>query len=185
MHPPIRTARLTLRKPERDDLTGYLAYRNAAETSADDMPPLDEAAAQAFLQAQADLADDATGWRMFALDRHDRRGIIGEVGLFVAPEDSRTADLGWWLHPDHRGRGYATEAAEALVSWCFATRALHRVTAHCLAGNAASVAIMARIGMRPESRTVESRWLGERWHDEVGYALLRREWTARRTASAG
>jgi RimJ/RimL family protein N-acetyltransferase len=103
-------------------------------------------------------------------------GLIGEVGIFIAEADSRQGDMGWWLHPDRRRHGYATEAATRLIEWCFAEHRLHRITASCLSANAASRATMDRTGMRLESQSIESRFCAGRWHDEVGYALLERKW---------
>ncbi len=102
-------------------------------------------------------------------------GIVGEVGVFLHPGQPE-GDMGWWLHPRKRGLGIATEAARALLDWCFADRRLHRVTSGCLVDNAESFRLMTRLGMRLETRSIESRRLGEDWYDEIGCALLRREW---------
>lgn len=173
----ILTPRLVLRTPSLDDLYGYLAYRNDDETLVSQMmAPSDEESAAAFLQNQSVLPDDAWGWRMMSVECRDNPGIIGEVGIFTSPDNLRQGDAGWWLHPDHRQKGYALEAVRALMGWCFANRGLHRITAHCLAANTASRRLMGRLGMRLECHSVESRWLDERWHDECAYAVLEREW---------
>lgn len=175
----IETLRLRLRRPTVDDLPGYLAYRNAPDSDS----PVDDDEARGFLQAQASLGADDLGWRMFSIEHRDADALLGEVGVFIDAGDPRQGDIGWWLHPVHRGRGYATEAAGALIDWCFAERQLHRLTANCLSANAPSVAVMRRIGMRLEGRAVESRFVDEGWRDESRYALLRREWALRRRQS--
>ena len=69
----------------------------------------------------------------------ERPGLTSsEVGLFYA------------LAPAHRGRGYATEAARALVEHGFARLRLARIVATTTFGNAGSVAVMRRLGMRIE-----------------------------------
>lgn len=175
----IETERLVLRTPREADLPAYLAYRNEpAALAAQRIPPVEPEEAQGFLRAQAELPEDAAGWRMLGIEELDQAatGIVGEVGVFLHPERPE-GDVGWWLHPRVRGRGIGAEAARALLGWCFAERGLHRVTSSCLADNAASFRLMQRLGMRVETRSVESRKLGERWYDEIGCALLRREWT--------
>lgn len=181
MIPSIATQRLMLRTPTIDDLPGYLAYRNEATSLASLMMDMvDEERARSFLSAQSRLSDDALGWRMFCVERLGYPGLIGEVGIFIAEADPQQGDMGWWLHSDHRRQGYAAEAAKALAEWYFAERGLHRITASCLSTNAASRSTMRRIGMRLESHSIESRFGAGRWHDEVGYALLKKEWVVMR-----
>ncbi|HET9859645.1 MAG TPA: GNAT family protein [Nocardioidaceae bacterium] len=87
------------------------------------------------------------------------------------------AELGWVLHPDHAGHGYATEAVRELIRLCFEDLRLRRVTANCFAGNDASWRLMERVGMRRELYTVrESLHRSGEWLDGVGYALLADEW---------
>jgi RimJ/RimL family protein N-acetyltransferase len=179
MIPPIETRRLKLRTPAISDLPGYLAYRNEpASLASQMMDAIDEKCAEKFLSVQSQLEEDAAGWRMFSIERLESPALIGEVGIFIGVDDARQGDLGWWLHSDHRKQGYAVEAAKALIGWYFAYRGLHRVTAGCLSTNTASQHTMRTIGMRLESQSVESRFSAGRWHDEVGYALLRSEWEA-------
>jgi RimJ/RimL family protein N-acetyltransferase len=144
------------------------------------MEALDAEQARLFLSLQSQLSEDASGWRMFSVEQLTHPGLIGEVGLFISEDDPAQANLGWWLHPDYRGEGYAVEGAKALIEWCFSGRGLHRLTATCLAANLASRKVMGKIGMRLESVSVESRMLAGQWHNEVGYALLRREWAVAR-----
>jgi RimJ/RimL family protein N-acetyltransferase len=89
------------------------------------------------------------------------------------------AELGWVLHPEHAGRGLATEAVGELLRVCFRELGLHRVTATCFAANEASWRLMERVGMRREFHTVrDSLHRSGRWLDCVGYALLADEWDA-------
>jgi RimJ/RimL family protein N-acetyltransferase/predicted kinase len=90
------------------------------------------------------------------------------------------AELGWVLDPAYAGRGYATEAVEALIRLCFERFGLRRVTANCFADNTASSRMMERLGMRLEVRTKQdSLHRSGRWLDGLGYALLADEWRAR------
>lgn len=174
----IETPRLVLRTPREADLDAYLAYRNEpAALVAQRMPAVGEEEARIFLRTQMELPQEATGWRMLGIEEKETSddGIVGEVGVFLHPEQSE-GNVGWWLHSRSRGQGIATEAAQALLGWCFAERRLHRITSGCLVDNAASFRLMTRLGMRLETRSIESRKLGDVWHDEIGCALLHREW---------
>ena len=72
------------------------------------------------------------------------------VGLFQFEEhEDRPAEreLGYRLHPDAWGKGYATEGAAALVREAFARPGIERVYAHSLLDNPGSIAVMQKIGM--------------------------------------
>ncbi len=94
------------------------------------------------------------------------------------------AELGWTLHPDHTGQGYATEAVRAAIALCFTPTVsgglgLRRVTAACFATNEASWRLMERVGMRREQHGVrDSLHRDHGWLDGVTYALLADEWRA-------
>ncbi|MFC8850404.1 MULTISPECIES: GNAT family N-acetyltransferase [unclassified Micromonospora] len=107
-------------------------------------------------------------------------GVVGAVELVWRSEADRTAELGYVLHPDHQGRGLAVEAATALLDWGFDGFGLHRVYARCHARNEASARLMARLGMCQEARHVESYLFRGEWADRLVFAVLAREWRARR-----
>lgn len=66
-------------------------------------------------------------------------------------------EVGWHLHPDSWGRGYATEAARAVVQQAFED-GLPKVYAVVRPGNEPSMAVCRRLGMEPLGRT--TRWYG-------------------------
>jgi len=72
----------------------------------------------------------------------------GRTGLKYWPEFGES-ELGWVLRPEARGRGYATEAAQALLDWGFEGFDLPYITAMIRPGNDASVAVAERLGMAP------------------------------------
>jgi RimJ/RimL family protein N-acetyltransferase len=116
--------------------------------------------------------------------------VIGDLMLAVEDGWAQTevaeqagdvqAELGWCIAPKHQGRGYATEAVEALIRICFEDLGLRRVTAHSFADNEPSWRLMEKVGMRREIHTVrESLHRTGEWLDGVGYALLADEWRVR------
>ncbi|QFZ16732.1 GNAT family N-acetyltransferase [Saccharothrix syringae] len=97
------------------------------------------------------------------------------VGWFeLSPAGDGVAELGYRLHPDHWGRGYATEGASALVAAGFAA-GLTRVVATAMAVNTASRRVLEKVGLR-YVRTFHEDWPDpiEGWeHGDVEYALER------------
>ena len=65
--------------------------------------------------------------------------------------------MGWHLHPQHQGRGLATEAATAILA-AAAKAGMEQVLALTDLDNSASQAVAARLGMRDEGMT--QRWFG-------------------------
>ena len=185
---PARTERLALRPATPDDLEATSRYRRLDSIS------------RWLTRAPATLEEHRTGFEdagslaktlVVELDGE----IIGDLMLRVedawaqaeVADQAREiqAELGWVLHPDHAGNGYATEAVRGLIRLCFQDLGLRRVTANCFADNDASWRMMERLGMRREIYTVRSPCTGPgSWLDGMGYALLAEEWrmTARVTA---
>jgi len=180
---PVRTARLSLRRTTPDDLEATWEYRGLAEvgrwlTSASST--VDEYRA---------TFEDPERLAMLLVVELDG-AVIGDLMVKVGDawaqaevkEQARgvQAELGWVIHPDQTGHGYATEAVRELLRLCFDELHLRRVTADCFADNEASWRLMERVGMRREVHTLqESLHRSGRWLDGLGYALLADEWRGR------
>lgn len=81
-------------------------------------------------------------------------GVLGDPGRF-RPE----VGMFWSLAPPHRGKGYATEAARAVIEHGFGPLNLARIVATTERDNAASIAVMRRLGMRVEENPLpEPEW---------------------------
>ncbi len=74
--------------------------------------------------------------------------FLGRTGLKYWPQFGET-ELGWVLRPEARGRGYATEAGQALLDWGFEGFDFPYVTAMVRPDNAASIAVAERLRMAP------------------------------------
>jgi len=76
-------------------------------------------------------------------------GLVGAVALRIELAQRR-AELGYWIGRPYWGRGYATEAARAMIAWGFAHVGVARIYAHHMTRNPASGRVMEKIGMRHE-----------------------------------
>ena len=103
-------------------------------------------------------------------------GVIGQVSLKLADHRARQTEIGWLLHPDHGGHGYATEAARALATAAFERLGTHRLFARLDAENTGSARLCERLGMRREAHLRENDINGDHWGDEYVYALLTHEY---------
>lgn len=102
---------------------------------------------------------------------HDGR-LVGDVSLhfrIVEPAD-RQFEIGWITAPGEQGRGYAREAAEAMLGLAFDDLHARRVTARMHSGNLASKALAERLGFVEVAEVAGSRLL---WLDVEDYRAKR------------
>jgi ribosomal-protein-alanine N-acetyltransferase len=104
--------------------------------------------------------------------------LIGNCGIRMRSSYAMDADIGYELDSRYWGKGYATEAAHALLAFGFGELSLHRIWAHCVAENIASAHVLEKIGMHCEGRLHENEWMKGRWWDTLIYAILEHEYQA-------
>lgn len=83
----------------------------------------------------------------------------------------------------YQSRPEVAEAAAAMLTLAFDRLGWHRVTGSCDARNHPSARLMERLGMRREAHFVQNMMVKGEWTDELGYAILDREWKAHGAAS--
>jgi RimJ/RimL family protein N-acetyltransferase len=108
--------------------------------------------------------------------------LIGNCGIRLKELEAREADIGYEFSPEHWGRGYATEAARAIVYFGFTELRLHRIWSWCIAENTASARVLQKLGMRPEGRLRENEYFKGRYWDTLLFGLLDHEWPAQQQA---
>lgn len=173
----IETPRLILDRLRAADAAALYAYRaDPAVARYQGWIPADEAEAAAFIAAQAQQPFDAPGWQQRAIRRRDDGQLLGDCGLRLPESADEAAEFGVSLHPAQQHRGYAREAAAAVIEHALRTRGCRRIVASVDPRNAASVALCRALGMRQEAHHVESFCLRGEWVDDVIFALLAREW---------
>ncbi|GAA1568615.1 hypothetical protein GCM10009804_26350 [Kribbella hippodromi] len=94
----------------------------------------------------------------------------------IAPSGPWTAKLGYAIHADQWGRGYATDAARTLLRFSFGTLARHRVTAAIGPENEASIAVVKRLGFTYEGQLRDHVFTNGGWRDSLLYSLLEAEY---------
>ncbi|SOC49393.1 Acetyltransferase (GNAT) domain-containing protein [Blastococcus aggregatus] len=123
----------------------------AARTGGPDRPPAELVRSWAAIAA----TDDRYG--CWAVEPGDGGPPAGTLLLKPLPHGVGEVEVGWHLHPDSWGRGYATEAAVAIIERAFAA-GVPEVYAVVRPGNEPSLAVCRRLGMQPLGRMT-------RWYD--------------------
>ena len=102
--------------------------------------------------------------------------LIGNCGIRMDTANAFEGDVGYELDPKHWDRGYATEAAHAMVDFGFTNFGLHRVWSWCIADNLGSAHVLEKLGMRREGHLRENEFYKGRWWDTLMYGILVDEW---------
>jgi RimJ/RimL family protein N-acetyltransferase len=176
---PLETDRLLLRPfmardfdalyaiHSRTDVARYLYWD--ARTEEEVRAVLGRNAASGAIESEGDSLT-------LAVVLKETNQLIGECNLHWLSREHRQGEIGFILHPDHQGRGYATEAGHVLLRIAFEDLKLHRVIGRLEARNAPSARVLQRLGMRREAHLVENEYVKGEWQSELVYAILDREW---------
>jgi RimJ/RimL family protein N-acetyltransferase len=182
---PVVTERLRLRPFTRGDVDAVYGYRRREDVArylfdvALSREECAMAVQQRIGQVALETADDKI---ILAVELQANGALIGEVSLIWRSVEARQCELGWIFDPSYHGKGYATEAAKALLDLAFGPGDMHRAMARCDARNETSSRLMERLGMRREAHFREHTIVKGEWDEEFIYAILRREWLAQRQA---
>lgn len=177
----ITTERLVLRTLREGDETDLLDYRGRDDVSRYlESEPLTAEMMKDFVRDRTgrDRIEREEDRIMLAVELDGR--VIGDVRIRASGTlRDKQGEIGWVFHPGYAGKGYATEAARALMRVGFEDVGLHRIWAQLDPRNTASAQLCERLGMRLEGLLKEESWFKGEWGDLAIYGLLAREWRDR------
>ena len=139
----IETRRLILRAPRQQDVRAIASIANdlrIAENTGRLPHPYKIEDAEAFV-AQASRGDREITFLITLMSRE----IIGVCGIATTDRD---AELGYWVGVRHWGRGYATEAARALIGHAFTELGYNTLSASVRVNNPASRRVLEKCGFQ-------------------------------------
>lgn len=175
----LETARLYLRAPLADTdarVVNESIRRSHEELKrwlpfAQDVPTLSET--EANLQRAQELYGTGESFRYLIFLR-ETGTFVGTVSLFGIDGDVPQAEIGYWLDSTHTGRGYMTEAVEAIVRFGCAQFDFKRIEIRCESTNEGSRLIPERLGFQLEGmlRNEDLSADGMRLTDTAVYGLL-------------
>ncbi len=144
------------------EMVGVLSGAALYEFTGGAPPGLDELRDRYAHQAAGRSPDGSAQWRNWILRREPGGEAVGYVQATITDGGQR-AEIAWVVGLDWQGRGYATEAAVALVGW-LDSRGVGVIGARIHPGHAASAAVARRAGLRPTDVTEDGErlWLRDR-----------------------
>lgn len=170
----IKTKRLLIRGFEFKDWQDVYAYTsniNVMKYIPEGV--LTEKEAKKFVSKN--MGDDAENFPVILVEENI---LIGHV-IFHKYFGEHTYEIGWVFNPKFQNRGYASEAAKAVLEYGFKDMNLHRIIATCQPENIPSYRVMEKIGMRREGFFKKCIPNGNEWWDEYYYAILEEDFNKR------
>lgn len=177
--PVLVTERLVMRPPHAEDIPDLVKLagnRRVAEMLARMPHPYGEDEARAFVAASA----SREGGAAYALTLSDNGSFIGCAALTARHGG---LEMGYWIGEPHWGKGYATEAAHALVDLAFRATAIERLYASCRVLNIGSRRVLHKCGFQYAGQGMIDSIAAGRVAVER-YVLDRKAWVSLRTWGA-
>ncbi len=179
-HPVVETDRLRLRRVERTDADAIERLAgdfDVARMTALIPHPYEPGMADEWMD-RLEQDHDAGRCVVFAVTLRSGGEFVGVAGLTFAWEHER-AEIGYWFGKPYWGRGYATEAARAVVALGFERTGIERVHAGAFGHNPASQRVLRKAGLREEGTRRRHLVRFGQPADVVDFGLLRSEWNVK------
>jgi RimJ/RimL family protein N-acetyltransferase len=173
----LTTDRLLLREFRSDDLDGiHLFAGDPMVTRHTAWGPLTlrETAAEISATTRAAQEDPRVRYGLVVTDR-STGAVHGSIELRVVSTRHRRATLDFAYAAKSWGKGYATEAARALIGFGFDTLRLRKTTATCSPDNIGSARVLTKLGMRMEGYLHDHVLIRDTWQDRLLFALTSSE----------
>ncbi len=141
--PTLHTDRLTLRAPKLEDFEHWAAFF-ASPRAVHERGMMNRAAAWRVWASDVAIWS-LRGYGPFGVEMRDSGAYVGEVGIYE-PDGYPGPELGWFVVPETEGKGYAAEAARAVMIWARRNFGWDHLTNIIDPANARSIALGLRLG---------------------------------------
>ncbi|MET3729547.1 RimJ/RimL family protein N-acetyltransferase [Fictibacillus halophilus] len=112
----------------------------------------------------------------FAVVEKQSNMLIGGGEIQITSLTNRVGEIGYVIHPDYWGKGFATETGRLLLKFGFENLQLHRIFATCDPRNQASEKVLKKLDMKLEGKMRETILLKDGWRDSLLFSMLKHEW---------
>jgi RimJ/RimL family protein N-acetyltransferase len=170
---PIATEHLELtplRVADAEEMVAVLADPSLYGFIGGEPPTLDDLVARYRAQVAGPSANRRETWHNWIVRDRASGSAAGFVQATIVEDGDAggpSAEIAWLIGTPWQGRGYATEAARALVAWLEALGA-RSIVAHVHPDHAASAAVADRAGLEPTDRMVEGERAWQRIVRPIG-----------------
>ncbi|MBD8499570.1 GNAT family N-acetyltransferase [Paenibacillus arenosi] len=172
-HRTITTERLLVRPFQLSDaqrVSEFCNNYNVYKSTLTLPYPYPIESAQSWIQTHEDNFRHNRSYEFAITDKYTHE-LYGAIGLSYKPLH-KNGELGYWIGEEYWGKGYATEASKAVISFAFAEKKYHRVFARFFASNPASGRVMEKVGMVEEGRLVQHVYKEGKYEDLIHYGVI-------------
>ena len=176
---PITTPKLVLRRLAASD------WQDLQELLADEEMfryaegrPLEEEEILHWLESDAHVRLTSPGQPFYlGIQLQDGGKLIGYLRLVFTDQQRLQAGFSVFLNRAYQRKGFAAEAVDAFLAFCFEGINLHRVTAACDSRNAGACRLCEKLGLRREAEFLKDNFFNGEWANTVWFALLKEEFS--------
>ncbi|MEZ9595265.1 GNAT family N-acetyltransferase [Shewanella sp. 10N.261.52.F9] len=111
-------------------------------------------------------------WLLTIIENAHTQDFVGFIGLQNSDVEMGQMQVGYMLHPDAQGQGFACESLQAIVDWACLSYTPHKFIAYCIEQNIASAKVLEKCGFVREGLLRENCKIGDQWFDDCLYGLL-------------
>ncbi|MFF2587719.1 GNAT family N-acetyltransferase [Peribacillus butanolivorans] len=174
MFPILETERLILREITKEDAEGIFAcFSNENVTryyGQETLESIEEA--EKFVDFFSNNYNEKRGIR-WGIEKKETKGIFGTIGFNAWLPKHKRAEIGYEIHPEQWGKGYASEAVSRVLTYGFDVMNLTRIGAVVFLNNEASNKLLTNIGFQKEGVLKKYMYQNGVAHDTYVYSLLK------------
>ncbi len=175
---PVTTPRLVLRRlaaADWQDLQELLSDEEIFRYA--EGRPLEEEEILRWLESDAHVRLTSPGQAFYlGIQLKDGGKLIGYLRLSLREPERLQAAVTVFLNRRFQRQGFALEAVNALLGFCFEGVKMHRVTAGCDSKNSAACRLFENVGLRREGEFLKDNFFNGEWTNTVWYAVLSDEY---------
>lgn len=159
--------KVRIRALEQDDLDWFTEWNNDIEYTGLYEPV--EVSSRHSLEKWFNGEHSSSWWVVMDIDSNP-------VGQIVTGPDGGHQYIGYIIHPDHRQKGYCTEAVQLMVDYLFLANNIVRIQAESNPENMASIRVLEKAGFTYEGTRRKVIFMHGKHNDSAIYSILRDEW---------
>ena len=174
----LKTPRLVLRKLRREDTAAYYERLGSSEAVTRYMlfePHQDISDSVSSIEKILGRYEAGKCYR-WGITQAENDSLIGVIDLLKFDEEKNTCSFAYMLAEEFWGRGFGTEALRAVLDFAFTELKVAAVEADHFAENAASGAVMRKVGMTYQGTAKDKYVKNGVYYDAPRYRITAREW---------